>query len=70
VLSHCGLAADDVFLAQAAERIHFPGYYKPKFNDAELAVIERETAAAARRFGYGNSTADTLTNRTQSVPSQ
>jgi hypothetical protein len=54
VLSHCGLAADDGFLAQAAERIHFPGYYKPKFNDAELAVIERETAATARKFGYGS----------------
>ncbi len=53
VLSHCGLVADDSFLAQAAERIHFPGYYKPKFSDAELAVIERETAAAAHKFGYG-----------------
>jgi len=52
VLGHCGLAADDGFLGPAAERIRFPGYYEPKFTDAELAVIERETAAVARRFGY------------------
>lgn len=54
VLGHCGLEADDGFLHQAAEPIRFPGYYKPKFTDRELAVIERETAAAARKFGYGS----------------
>ncbi|WP_316976686.1 sulfotransferase [Shumkonia mesophila] len=53
-LSHCGLAAGEGFLAEAAERIRFPGYYKPKFTDAELAVIERETAPTARKFGYGS----------------
>lgn len=54
VLCHCGLAANDVFLAKAAERIHFPGYYKPEFTEAEIALIERETAATARKFGYGS----------------
>lgn len=67
VLSHCGLAAGEAFLAEAAERIHFPGYYKPEFTDAELAVIERETATVARKFGYGNPANDgrTIARRSQ-----
>lgn len=53
VLDHCGLAVENDFLEAAAGRIRFPGYYKPAFSDEERAVIGRETAMAARRFGYG-----------------
>lgn len=52
VLAHCGLPADTAFLAAAADRIQFPTYYEPRFTRTELALIARETAAAAQRFGY------------------
>jgi hypothetical protein len=50
LLAHCGLAAEPGFLAASAARFHLPTYYRPAFNDDELAVIEEETAAAAGRF--------------------
>jgi len=53
VFEHCGLAIDGAQLDPMAERIHFPSYYEPGFSDDELAIIERETATAARCFGYG-----------------
>lgn len=59
VFEHCGLAIDGSQLDAMAERIHFPSYYEPGFSDEERAVIERETAAAARRFGYGETVAKT-----------
>jgi len=46
LLDHCGLAADGDWLKAAAGSIRFPGYYRPRFTDAELAVIEDETGAA------------------------
>jgi hypothetical protein len=52
VLAHCRLAADDAFLSAAAGGFHPPGYYRPNFNPAELAVIAEETAEVALRFGY------------------
>ena len=53
VLEHCGLTADAGFLSAASERLHAPGYYRPSFSDAELAVIAEETARVAQPLGYG-----------------
>ncbi len=53
VLAHCGLEAEDGWLDAAAAPIRFPGYYKPRFDEAALAMIAEETEGAARRFGYG-----------------
>lgn len=50
MLSHCGLSIEEDFIAAEADRIHPPAYYRPQFTDRELAVIERYTAAAARRI--------------------
>lgn len=50
LLAHCGLAAEPDFLAAAANRFHLPTYYRPAFNDNDLAMIAEETAAAAGRF--------------------
>lgn len=52
VHAHCQLPIDAPSLAQAAADLHFPGYYRPQFDDASLALIERITAPVARRFGY------------------
>ena len=48
---YCGLDAD-ANLAAFAGQIHAPTYYRPDFNEAELAVIREETAATAGRYGY------------------
>ncbi|HWA49461.1 MAG TPA: sulfotransferase [Dongiaceae bacterium] len=50
LLAHCGLKAEPAFLDAAARRFHLPGYYRPAFNDRELALIADETGAAAARF--------------------
>jgi crotonobetainyl-CoA:carnitine CoA-transferase CaiB-like acyl-CoA transferase len=52
VLDHCGLPAEEAFLAEAAGRLHQPTYYRPRFSAADLAIIAEETAKAAARFGY------------------
>jgi hypothetical protein len=52
VLDHCALPAQGPFLADAAGRLHQPTYYRPRFSDADLAIIAEETAEAAGRFGY------------------
>lgn len=54
LLAHCELPASAEFLADSAKRFHQPGYYRPRFSFAELAIIAEETAAAARRFGYAS----------------
>jgi hypothetical protein len=52
LLAHCGLPASPEFLSSAAARFHQPGYYRPRFNATELAIVAEETAAAAQRLGY------------------
>ncbi len=52
VLAHAGLVAPPGFIEAEAARIHAPGYYRPVFSPAELAVIRHATAGAAARFGY------------------
>jgi len=52
MLDHCGLTAPEGFVAEVAAGIHAPTYYKARFSDAELAVIEEETAPARAKLGY------------------
>ena len=52
VLDHCALPADGSFLSEAADRLHQPTYYRPRFSAEDLAIIAAETAGAAARFGY------------------
>ena len=52
VLTHCRLDAPPSWLEDKAAVIRFPSYYRPRFTTDELAIIERHTAATARRFGY------------------
>ena len=52
VLDHCALPARESFLDDAADRLHQPTYYRPRFSPADLAIIAEETAEAAGRFGY------------------
>ncbi|MGH6917907.1 MAG: sulfotransferase, partial [Geminicoccaceae bacterium] len=57
VLAHCRLQAADSWLDERAAAIRFPAYYRARFDQNELEVIERHTAATAARFGYsGTST--------------
>ena len=52
VLDHCQLIAGTDALAQLAGELHSPTYYQPRFDPADLAVIDRHTAATAARLGY------------------
>lgn len=49
---HCDLAIDAAALQAAADRLHLPGYYKPAFDDDELALIHEITGPIAARYGY------------------
>jgi hypothetical protein len=49
---HCQLDADPALRESLAEWLHAPTYYQPEFTPAEQAVIEEETQAVARQFGY------------------
>lgn len=51
LLAHCELDGAPAFVTEASRRLHPPTYYHPSFSDEETALIRRETAAAARRFG-------------------
>jgi hypothetical protein len=57
-LAHCRLDAAPAWLEQRSAAIRFPSYYQPGFAAAELATIERHTAATAARFGYSGSSAE------------
>ncbi|MES1925881.1 sulfotransferase [Salinisphaera sp. T31B1] len=50
--SHCGLTISPAQLDEAAARLRAPGYYRPAFEDGELAMIREITAPVAARFGY------------------
>jgi hypothetical protein len=51
-LAHCRLDAPSSWLEDQAEVIRFPSYYRPRFTEGDLVIIERHTADVARRFGY------------------
>lgn len=53
MFAHCRLPAEADLRDSLAATIRFPGYYRPAFDDRDLRTIERETAEAARLFGYG-----------------
>jgi hypothetical protein len=50
--AHCALPDSDALVADAAERIRMPSYYRPDFTAGELATIDAIAGPAARRFGY------------------
>lgn len=50
LLEHCRLPLSAELLEHAEQRIRFPTYYAPQFNDKERALIQRCTAATAARF--------------------
>ena len=52
ILSHCNLEPIATLIAQASEALHLPDYYRPRFSDAEIALIAEITAPVASRFGY------------------
>lgn len=60
VLDHCRLGVPEAWLAEMAEKIHFPSYYRPGFTPQDLATIERFTGGTARRLGYRDSEAELL----------
>jgi hypothetical protein len=51
--AHCGLADADRLVEQFAPKVKRPDYYESSFTPTEVAVIEQETAATARLWGYG-----------------
>jgi len=52
MLEHCDLETPDDFIDAAASGIHAPTYYKTRFSDQELAIIEEETAEARGFLNY------------------
>ena len=54
VLAHCRLDAAGAWIDERAAGIRFPSYYKARFGQDELAIIERHTAETAARFGYSS----------------
>lgn len=50
LLTHCGLKVEPGFVELSARRFHLPTYYRPVFNDRELALIADETGSAVARF--------------------
>jgi len=54
ILEHCGLPVPAGLLEEAAQRVRFPGYYRPRFSDRELETIRSCTESVAARFGLGS----------------
>lgn len=52
LFTHTGLANASPIIDAVAPTIHAPDYYRPKFSDAEIALIRDLTGIAAERFGY------------------
>lgn len=52
LFGHCRLEDADDLAARAAQTIRAPTYYRLPFNRVERAIIHRETATTAARFGY------------------
>lgn len=52
VFDHAELELEPQALAEAASGLHAPTYYKPRFSDAEVAMIAEITGPVAARFGY------------------
>ncbi|NIA67436.1 sulfotransferase [Pelagibius litoralis] len=54
VCAHCRLPDSAHLVAEAAELMRMPSYYRPDFTEAELARIDTLAAPVARRFGYAD----------------
>ncbi|HKJ94160.1 MAG TPA: sulfotransferase [Gammaproteobacteria bacterium] len=54
ILAHCALEEPAHLLERVRTRVRFPDYYRPGFSADELALIQRETATAARRLGLAD----------------
>ncbi|MCA9265045.1 MAG: sulfotransferase [Planctomycetales bacterium] len=55
LFSDCALDNAESIIANYAERLHRPTYYRPQFTDAEETAIEEETRDVASWFGYETS---------------
>ncbi|WP_299625927.1 sulfotransferase [Pelagibius sp.] len=55
VCDHCHLEGSAHLVAEAAETMRMPRYYRPAFTQAETESIERLAGPVARRFGYADS---------------
>ncbi len=55
VCDHCRLPGSARLVAEAAELMRMPAYYRPDFSQAELATIERLAGTVAGAFGYTDS---------------
>ncbi len=53
LLTHCSLVDAERLAEQFAPKVKRPDYYESSFTPAETAAIVEETAATARRWGYG-----------------
>lgn len=56
VFAHSALSLTAEALDDAAADLHAPGYYRPSFDDDELATIHAITGPVAARFGYAEGT--------------
>lgn len=54
VCDHCRLPNSAHLVAEAAELMRMPSYYRPDFTEKQLLQIDRYTADVARRFGYAD----------------
>ena len=52
LFDHVELNDAGPLIDRVAPTIHAPDYYRPKFDDAEIALIRDITKIAAKRFGY------------------
>jgi hypothetical protein len=52
LFAHVRLEPPPGLIDRYARELRLPAYYQPAFSEADLAAIEEETGAVARRFGY------------------
>ena len=50
LFDHCRLSIDESNVKELAAKVQFPGYYQPKFSDAERQIIDDITGPIAQRF--------------------
>ncbi len=50
LFDHCRLSIHESAVQKLAAKVQFPGYYQPKFSDAERQIIDEITGPVAERF--------------------
>ncbi len=55
IFEHCRLPDAEALVEHFAAGVHFPTYYNRRFDDADLATINRHAGPTAERFGYAAS---------------